>query len=158
MDREIDYERFPRLKAVVMGCGLETQEEKERAFRALVQCLVSKNVYHPSGAIVRCRNTCLSYFARISSLLEEDELELMVNSVESFYQRFIFAPVGKVKSLFSEFQKKEIKSKFKDVNIPEIFEKYRHVTGFSPYEKATSEDELHSFIVSVEEESMFSLA
>jgi len=157
MDRKIDYSRFSGLKAVVATCGLETQEEKERAFRTLVQCLVSKNVYHPDGAIVRCRNNCLGYFAQISSLLEDDELELMINSVESFYQRFIFAPVGKVKSLFSEFQKKEIRSKFKDANIPEIFEKYRKVTGLSPYEKATSEDELHSFIVSSEEEPMFAL-
>ena len=156
MDREIDYERFPRLKAVVMDCGLETQEEQESAFKTLVECLVSKNVYHPNGTIVQCRNTCLAYFAQICSRLEQEELELMIKSVESFYQRFIFAPVGKVKSLFSEFQKKEIKSKFKDVNIPEIFEEYREETGYSPYEK-TSKEEIYSFLNSVEA-SMYALA
>ena len=86
MNREIDYERFSRLRAVVADCGLETQEERESAFKSLVNCLVSKRVFQPDGSIVSCRNTCLSYFAQICSRLEPDELELMINKVEVFYQ------------------------------------------------------------------------
>ena len=156
MDREIDYERFPRLKAVVMDCGLETQEEQESAFKTLVECLVSKNVYHPNGTIVQCRNTCLAYFAQICSRLEQEELELMIKSVESFYQRFIFAPSEKAKSLFSELQKMGVRSMFKNIPISEIFEEYREETGYSPYEK-TSKEEIYSFLNSVEA-SMYALA
>ena len=52
MNREIDYGRFPRLRAVVAECGLETPEQKESAFRALVNCLVSKMVCKPDGTIL----------------------------------------------------------------------------------------------------------
>ena len=101
MNRKIDYERFSALRAVVEECGLETPEEQESAFRKLVDCLVSKNVYHPNGAIVRFRDTCLNYFTQICPHLEQEELELMIESVDDFYNRFIFAPSGKVKSLYS---------------------------------------------------------
>ena len=156
MDRKIDYGRFPRLKAVVASCGLETQEEQESAFKTLVECLVSKNVYHPNGTIVQCRNTCLAYFAQICSRLEQEELELMTKSVESFYQRFIFAPCEKAKSLYSEFQKMGVKSMFKDIPVSEIYEEYREETGYSPYEKTTKE-EIYSFLNGVEA-SMYALA
>ena len=156
MNREIDYERFPRVKAVVAACGLETQEEQESAFRALVNCLVSKRVCQPDGSIVSCRNTCLSYFSQICSHLEQDELELMINKAESFYQRFIFAPSEKVKSLYSEFQKLGVGLMFKNIPISEIYEEYRQETGYSPYEK-TSKEEIHSFLAGVEQ-SMYALA
>ena len=156
MNREIDYERFPRLRAVVADCGLETQEERESAFKSLVNCLVSKRVCQPDGSIVSCRNTCLSYFAQICSRLEPDELELMINKVEVFYQRFIFAPCEKVKSLYSEFQKLGVKSAFKNIPISEIYEEYRQETGYSPYEKS-SKEEIHSFLNSVET-SMYAMA
>jgi hypothetical protein len=156
MNREIDYGRFPRLRAVVAECGLETPEQKESAFRALVNCLVSKMVCKPDGTIVNFRGTCLGYFAQICSHLEPEELELMVNSVESFYQRFIFAPCEKAKSLYSEFQKLGVKSAFRNIPISEIYEEYRQETGYSPYEKATKQ-EISSFLDSVEP-SMYALA
>jgi hypothetical protein len=88
--------------------------------------------------------------------LEPEELELMVNSVESFYQRFIFAPCEKAKSLYSEFQKLGVKSAFRNIPISEIYEEYREETGYSPYEKTTKE-EIYSFLNSVEA-SMYALA
>jgi len=156
MDGKIDYERFSRLRTIVEACGLETQEEQENAFKSLVNCLVSKRVCQPDGSIVSCRNTCLSYFVQICSRLEQDELELMINSVELFYQRFIFAPCEKVKSLYSEFQKLGVKSAFKNIPISEIYEEYRQETGYSPYEKS-SKEEIHSFLNSVET-SMYAMA
>lgn len=156
MDKKIDYGCFPRLKAVVSACGLETQEEKENAFRTLVEYLVHKNVYHSDGAIVSFRSTCLGYFAQICSHLEQDELELMISSVEAFYQRFIFAPCEKAKSLYSEFQKMGVKSMFKNIPVSEIYEEYRQETGYSPYEKV-SKEEISDFINSVES-SMYALA
>ena len=156
MERKIDYNRFQNIRAVVASCGLETQEEKERAFKSLVNCLVSKMVCKPDGSIVNFRNTCLGYFAQICSQLEQEELELMINSVDAFYQRFIFAPCEKAKSLYSEFQKLGVKSMFKDIPISEIYEEYRQETGYSPYEKA-SKQEISSFLNSVEQ-SMYALA
>jgi len=156
MERKIDYERFPRLRAVVADCGLETPEEKESAFRSLVDYLVHKNVYHPDGAIVSFRSTCLTYFAQICSHLEQEELALMINSVDAFYQRFIFAPCEKAKSLYSEFQKLGVKSAFKDIPISEIYDEYRQETGYSPYERV-SKEEISDFINGVEP-SMYALA
>jgi len=156
MNREIDYSRFPRLKAIVATCGLETQEEQERAFRTLVKLLVHKRVCQPDGDVVHWRNTCLSYFSQICSHLEQDELELMIDKAESFYQRFIFAPSEKVKSLYSEFQKLGVKSVFKNIPVSEIFKEYRQETGYSPYERA-SKEEIHSFLISVET-SMYAMA
>jgi hypothetical protein len=156
MNKEIDYERFLRLREVVADCGLETQEEQENAFRALVKCLVSKRVCQPDGVIVSCRNSCLSYFVQICSLLEQDELELMSKSAESFYQRFIFAPGEKEKSLYWEFQKLGVKSMFRGIPISEIFEGYRQDTGYSPYEKV-SKKEIQWFISKIEP-SMYALA
>ena len=156
MDRKIDYERFSKLRAVVEDCGLESPEEQESAFRALVDCLVSKLVYRADGSIVSCRSTCLSYFLQICSQLEQEELELMIDSVESFYQRFIFAPCEKAKSLYSEFQKLGVKSAFRNIPISEIYEEYRQETGYSPYEKA-SKQEISSFLNSLET-SMYALA
>ena len=156
MNREIDYNRFQKIRAVVATCGLETQEEQERAFKSLVNCLVSKMVCKSDGSIVNFRGTCLGYFAQVCSHLEPEELELMINSVESFYQRFIFAPCEKAKSLYSEFQKLGVKSMFKDIPISEIYEEYRQETGYSPYEKA-SKQEISSFLNSVEQ-SMYALA
>jgi hypothetical protein len=156
MDREIDYGRFLRLRTVVGTCGLETQEEQESAFKSLVKCLISKRVCQPDGSIVRCRNTCLTYFAQICSRLEPDELELMIDKAEVFYQRFIFAPSEKVKSLYSEFQKLGVKSVFKNIPVSEIYEEYRQETGYSPYEKS-SKEEIHSFLSGVEQ-SMYALA
>lgn len=156
MDKKIDYGRFPRLRAVVESCGLESPEEQESAFRTLVDYLVHKNVYHSDGAIVSFRSTCLSYFAQICSRLEQDELELMINSVGAFYKRFIFAPCEKAKSLYSEFQKLGVKSVFKNIPISEIYEEYRQETGYSPYEKV-SKEEISDFINSVES-SMYALA
>jgi len=156
MDRKIDYGCFSKLRMLVTDCGLETQEEKESAFRALVNCLVSKRVCQPDGSVVNCRNTCLNYFAQVCSHLEQEELELMIKSVDLFYQRFIFAPCEKAKSLFSEFQKMGVGSMFKNIPISEIFEEYREETGYSPYEKA-SKQEIQSFLSSVEP-SMYALA
>lgn len=155
MNTEIDYGCFPRLREVVMGCGLETQEEKELAFESLVRCLISKNVFQSGGEIVHWRNTCLGYFSQISSRLESDDLELMVESVEEFYQRFIFAPTRKWRSLFSEFQEIGVNETFNGILVSEIFEEYRKETGYSPYEK-TSKEEIHSFLDSVEA-SMYAL-
>lgn len=155
MDRKIDYERFSGLRAVVEACRLDP-EEQERAFRTLVDYLVHKNVYHPDGAIVSFRGTCLSYFAQICSHLEQEELKLMINRVELFYQRFIFAPCEKAKSLYSEFQKRGVVSMFKDIPISEIYDEYRQETGNSPYEKA-SKQEISSFLNSVES-SMYAMA
>lgn len=149
MNREIDYGRFPRLRAVVAECGLETPEQKESAFRALVNCLVSKMVCKPDGTIVNFRGTCLTYFLQICSQLEQEELELMIDSVESFYQRFIFAPCEKAKSLYSEFQKLGVKSAFRNIPISEIYEEFRQETGCSPYEK-TSKEEIYLFLKGVE--------
>lgn len=156
MNRKIDYGCFPRLRAIVEECGLETPEEQENAFRAMVNCLVSKRVCQPDGVIVSCRNTCLSYFAQICSLLEQDELELMSKSTESFYQRFIFAPGDKEKSLYWEFQKLGVKSMFNGIPISEIYEGYRRDTGYSPYEKV-SKKEVQWFISKIEP-SMYALA
>ena len=156
MNRKIDYERFSALRAVVEECGLETPEEQESAFRKLVDCLVSKNVYHPNGAIVRFRDTCLNYFAQICPHLEQEELELMIESVDDFYNRFIFAPSGKVKSLYSEFEKVKVMPKFKDIPDSQIFERYRQVTDYSPYEKVTKQ-EIYSFLKDAET-SVFALA
>jgi len=156
MNRKIDYGRFPRLKETVENCGLETPEEQERAFKSLVDCLVSKMVCKPDGTIVSCRNTCLSYFAQICPHLEQEELELMINSVESFYQRFIFAPCEKAKSLYSYFDKLKVKSKFKNVRISELYDDYRQQTGYSPYEKV-SKEEIDDFINGVEP-SMYAMA
>lgn len=156
MNRKIDYERFSELRAVVEKCGLEDPEEQERAFRKLVDCLVSKNVYHPNGAIVRFRDTCLNYFVQICPYLEQEELELMIESVDDFYERFIFAPSEKVKSLYSEFEKVEVMLKFKDIPVSQVFERYRQVTDYSPYEKATKQ-EIYSFL-KYAENSMFALA
>lgn len=156
MNREIDYGRFPRLRAILADCGLEDPEQQESAFRALVKLLVHKRVCQPDGDVVHWRNTCLSYFAQICSRLEHDELELMVKSAESFYQRFIFAPSEKVKSLYSEFQKLGVKSMFKNIPVSEIFEEYRMETGYSPYERA-SKEEIYSFLNSVED-SMYAMA
>ena len=156
MDKEINYGCFPRLKAVVMSCGLETQEQQECAFRALVRCLVSKRVYKPDGTIVPSRNTCLTYFSRICSRLELEELELMISSADLFYEKFIFAPCEKAKSLFSEFQKLGVKSMFRNIPVSAIYEEYRQETGNSPYEKA-SKSEIHSFLNGVDA-SMYALA
>jgi len=155
MNRRIDYGRFPTLRAAVENCGL-TQEEQDDAFKALVKCLVSKRVCYPDGSVVSCRSTCLNYLVQICSHLEPEELELMAKSVESFYQRFVFAPSDKAKSLYSEFQKMGVKSVFKNIPVSEIFEEYRMETGYSPYEKA-SKEELYSFLNSVEE-SVYALA
>ena len=73
----------------------------------------------------------------------------MIDKAEVFYQRFIFAPSEKVKSLYSEFQKMGVKSMFKDIPVSEIYEDYRKQTGNSPYEK-TSKEEIIDFINSVE--------
>lgn len=156
MNRKIDYGRFLKLKEAVENCNLETQEEKESAFKSLVNCLVSKLVYKPDGSITACRNTCLSYFAQICSHLQPEELGLMINSVDVFYQRFIFAPCEKAKSLHSEFQKMGVNSVFKNIPISEIYEEYRQETGYSPYEKA-SKQEISSFLNSLEQ-SMYALA
>lgn len=156
MNRKIDYGRFFKLKEAVENCNLETQEEKESAFKSLVNCLVSKLVYKPDGSIIACRNTCLSYFAQICSHLQPEELGLMINSVDVFYQRFIFAPCEKAKSLHSEFQKMGVNSVFKNIPISEIYEEYRQETGYSPYEKA-SKQEISSFLNSLEQ-SMYALA
>jgi len=155
MNREIDYGRFQKLRTVVADCGLETAEQQENAFRSLVDCLVCKRVFQPDGSIVCFRKTCLDYFVQICSYLEQEELELMIDSVDSFYQRFIFAPCEKVKSLHSEFQKLGV-SAFKNIPISEIYEEYRQETGNSPYEK-TSKEEIQSFLSGVEQ-SMYALA
>jgi hypothetical protein len=156
MDRKINYERFSGLRAVVGESGLEDPEEQERAFRKLVDCLVSKNVYHPNGDIVRFRDTCLNYFAQICPRLEQEELELMIESVDDFYKRFIFAPCDKVNSLYWEFKKMRVESKFNGIPVSQIFERYRQETDYSPYEK-TTKDEIYSFLRDVEN-SMFALA
>ena len=155
MKKEIDYDSFPRLREVVMDCGLETQEEKEAAFKSLVECLISKRVYQSDGEIVPCRSTCLRYFALISSQLENEELKLMIDSVDAFYKRFLFAPGEKSKSLYSELRKLGVKSKFKNIPVSEIFDEYRRETGYSPYEKA-SKDEVNAFLNGVEE-SMYAM-
>lgn len=155
MNREIDYNRFQNIRAVVATCELETQEEEERAFESLVNCLVSKMVCKPDGSIVNFRNSCLDYLAQICPQLEQEELELMINSVESFYQRFIFAPCERAKSLYSEFQKLYGESMLKNVSISEIYDDYRQKTGNSPYEKA-SKEEINAFIKGLEP-SMYAL-
>jgi iron uptake system EfeUOB component EfeO/EfeM len=80
----------------------------------------------------------------------------MINSVESFYQRFIFAPCEKAKSLYSYFDKLKVKSKFKNVRISELYDDYRQQTGYSPYEKV-SKEEIDDFINGVEP-SMYAMA
>lgn len=154
MGKRIDYGCFPRLRVVVMSCGLD-QEDQEPAFRALVNCLISKGVCQYDGSVVSCRNSCLNYFIQICNLLEQEELELMIKSVESFYQRFIFAPCEKTKSLYSEFQKMGVKSMFKNIPVSEIYDEFREETGYSPYEKA-SKEEIISFLNGVDA-SMYAL-
>lgn len=154
MNRVIDYNRFQRIRAVVETCGLETQEQ-EGAFKSLVNCLVSKMVCKPDGSIVSCRSSCLAYFLKICYYLEPQELELMISKADLFYQRFIFAPCDKVKSLYSYFDKLKVESKFRDVQISELYEDYRQQTGYSPYEKV-SKEEIDDFISGIEP-SMYAL-
>lgn len=155
MNKKIDYGCFTMVRAVVASCGLETLEQQEKAFRSLVKCLVSKRVCQADGVIIRDRDACLNYLSQISSRLEEDEIELIIKSPVSFYERFIFAPSGNYKSLFSELQKPRFQSILKNVSVSEIFEEYRNETGYSPYEKI-SKEELYSFLSSVKD-SVYSL-
>ena len=148
MNKKINYDCFPMVRAVIASCGLETKEQQEEAFRSLVGCLVSKRVCLTDGEVLRDRDECLNYLSLISSHLEEDEIALIISSPVSFYERFIFAPTGNYKSLFSELQKPRFQSILKDISVSEIFKEYRNETGYSPYEKI-SKEELYSFLSSV---------
>lgn len=155
MNKKINYDCFPMVRAVVKSCGLETQEQQEEAFGSLVKCLVSKRVCQTNGVVLKDRDECLNYLSEISSRLEEDEIALIISSPESFYERFIFAPTGNYRSLFSELQKPRFESILKNILVSEIFEQYRNETGYSPYEKV-SKEELYSFL-SIVRDSIHSL-
>ena len=149
MNNSIDYGRFSRVRKALKDCDFTTQDEKERAFRTLVKCLVDKHVFRVDGKVVRDRSSCLDYFVVICSKLKDDELDLMLTKPNEFYDRFVFAPGKTARSLFSELRKPSVKARFKRASLDEVLNEYRKETGCSPYEKI-SEDILDVFLSEVE--------
>lgn len=145
MNRKINYGRFPRLRAVVGNCDLEIQEEQENLFRALVKCLVRKRVCNTDGIPLQDREGSFEYLLHVLPSLTQEDLDSLTENADEFYQRFIFFPCEKTKSLYSEFQNLGIESTFKGVPVSEIFKEYHQETGYSPYEKV-SKEELRSFM------------
>lgn len=152
MNRPINYERFSKVRAVVVSSGLEEPEEQESVFRALVKCLVHRRVCNTEGAPWPDRRKCFGYLLEIFPKLGPEDVDLVIRAPDKFYEKFIFYP-GREVSLYSVLKDRYKNSKVlkaKNISLDEIYEDYRSDTMCSPYEKASSMDDILFFLDGVE--------
>ena len=149
MNKKVDYELFSLLlMPVVADCGLETVEEQQNLFEALVKCLVKKQVLNSVATVLPQRDGALAYVLSILPKLEQKELDLLKNSPDEFGRKFIFSPTQNL-SLYSALEELGFRENFKGIPIMVIFEMFREKTGYSPYEKPYAKD-LKEFLAEIE--------
>ena len=151
MNKKIDYDSFSKVRAVVLSSVLEP-EERENVFRALVKCLIHKHVCNTKGNPLPDRKNCFKYLLEIFPKLGEEDIDLIISTPDVFYEKFIFYPDRQV-SLYSVLKKRyknEETLKAKNISLNEIYEDYRNDTLCSPYEKASSIDDVLFFLEDVE--------
>lgn len=148
MNKKIIFERFSVLRPVVEDCELETTQEQESLFKALVKCLVRKQVLNSVAVVLPQRDSALNYLLTILPKLEREDLDLLKNSPDEFGRKFIFSPTQNL-SLYSALEELGFQEDFKGIPITVIFEMYRDKTGYSPYEKPYGKD-LKEFLAEIE--------
>ncbi len=139
--REIDYEKFPRLRELIFGLPFEEEvsiEKRHEAFCSLVDLLIKKGVYKNDGSIQRWRENSIEYLKDVVHSLEEYELQLILTDQEEFFDRFIFTPSGKNTSLHYSLKEKGVRmvsESFWNVPLDVLYRYFRERTGKSAYEK-----------------------
>ena len=144
------------LKATIHNLleDLVPQEEENRLFAGLISLLKRKKIISTDGAIATWRLSCLNYLEAIVPNLKDEELYQIGN--EEFSNRFIFAPCGKITSLYWELQHQGCNGYFKNIPILDVYSEYEEVYGKSPYEKAEN-GEIRSFLHHVDRFALYSL-
>jgi hypothetical protein len=140
MRKDLDfYDKFPRLKKLVVGLEFEEDvsiEQKQKAFRSLVDLLVKKGIYKNDGSIQKWRENTIQYLKEVVNFLEEHDLQQILVDQESFFERFIFTPCGKNTSLFASLREKNgVKDQFHGIPVLVLFNHFSERTGKSAYEK-----------------------
>ena len=139
MRKNVNYDLFSKLRELIEGLSFEEEvsdEEKENAFRLLVDLLIKKGIYKNDGSIYRWRENSIQYLEDVIRSLEEYELQMILTDQENFFQRFIFTPCGKNSSLYALLRERRFNSNpFWNVPQKVLFEELREKTGKSPYEK-----------------------
>ena len=141
MRKNLDfYEKFPRLKELIVGLTFEEDvsiEQKQKAFRSLVDLLVKKGVYKNDGSIQKWRENTIQYLREIVHFLEESDLRQVLSNQEVFFDRFIFTPCGKNTSLYASLEEKAGINTNQFCGIPKniLLNRFTERTGKSPYEK-----------------------
>ncbi len=134
------YSQFQKLNELIFSLPFEenvTTEQKEKAFRSLVDLLVKKGVYKNDGTIQRWRENTVQYLREIANFLEEIDLQQVLSDQKMFFERFIFTPCGKDTSIYATLREKAEGNTEQFCGIPtDILLKYFvERTGKSPYEK-----------------------
>ena len=106
-------------------------QEKKGELALILQRLLRKHQLISSGMqLEKKRLTALDNLEEISSLLSEEDIELLSSDPEEFYKKFIFCEGRKFTSLYFLLKKKKNKQQMENIFIY-AQEEY----NISPYEK-----------------------
>ena len=134
------YEKFPRLRELIVSLPFEEDvsiEQKQKAFRSLVDLLIKQGVYKNDGSVTRCRESCLQYLEEIVDLLDEPDLQQLLSEQKVFFDRFIFSPCRSITSLYATLKNRRVSlDPLWDVPVSILFSYFKDKTGKSPYEKS----------------------
>ena len=144
---------FPDIYKSVTTCkSLETESEKRKVFKGIVQLLVDKSICKIDGSTLKWRDNSLNYLIEILPLLDKQDILLVRKDKDLFYKRFCFCQTRKKQSLYTVLQKKG--PEFLDslrITLDEIYDLYTTESGLSPYELVEDEITLSEFMERLDE-------
>ena len=104
------------------------RENGELMYNKLKNLLIRRHVISCDGIVDDWRFACLLYLEEIIPYI--DEKDLMTIGSDEFFERFIFSPLGKKQSLYSQTKDRSPNE------LLLLFDEYGKSSGKSPYEKA----------------------
>lgn len=122
------------------------EEDKPILFADFLSLLKKRGVLKCDGSIRSWRLPCLQYLDGVMPLLDEEDV-VGINE-NDFFDRFVFAPVGKTTSLYHETKGYFPGGYFCNIPLDDVYAEYVNTYGKSPYEKADI-GEINSFLVHI---------
>ncbi len=159
MAKEMEFDGLRKTIFALQTLVETPDEEKQKLFESLVSLLIRKGISKSNGATRKWRSGCVDYILTIIPKLEMEELMLLIDEKDLFYEKFCFKPSAKKKSLYSELLGRGLCDSERYMNVPicDIYHRYTLETGLSPYEFPEEPSVVTAFVNEIEPFAIFNL-